>query len=303
MKAILGSDGWANIIQYNYELFVGWSIDQWASHGRTGRDTEEACINILGQDVCFWGTGWAQKYSWTGNDGPLCPVQVDGPRYGPNHSKVLINDGWANVPETSRWAGSCTWYWRMGPDVNMTIPKGPHQLCIRDWLTGTSSVNYGYRIYTTTEIRYHLDMTQINLSDMVDKMRSNRSTEWEWLEHLHPEQLVQITDPNFHTNAGGWAEGENGPGKFAKIVTDGPSPHACSGKWAMDGPKMCEDRPSGLHVILKIMTDGPTVDLISEKANWPSAYADVVSETVMDGPSPLCLDLEKATDGPSPPWV
>ncbi|KAG1893396.1 uncharacterized protein F5891DRAFT_985906 [Suillus fuscotomentosus] len=65
---------------------------------------------------------------------------------------------------------------------------------------------------------------------------------------------------------------------------------------------MCEDRPSGLHVILKIMTDGPTVDLISEKANWPSAYADVVSETVTDGPSPLCLDLEKATDGPSPPW-
>ncbi|KAG1901653.1 uncharacterized protein F5891DRAFT_979170 [Suillus fuscotomentosus] len=127
----------------------------------------------------------------------------------------------------------------------------------------------------------------------------------------------------------GWAcmhKGENGPGGFAKILTDGPSPHVCvhmgSGNRATDGPKMCdwlvgmlgnkgnrwaqnmrpggrampEDRPSGLHVILKITTDGPTVDFISEKANWASAYADAVSETVTDGPSLLCLNSEKATD-------
>ncbi|KAG2049426.1 hypothetical protein BDR06DRAFT_975189 [Suillus hirtellus] len=131
-------------------------------------------------------------------------------------------------------------------------------------------------------------------------------------------------------------KGENGLGRFVKILTDGPSPHVCVhmglGNRAMDGPKMCDqmgqlvgmlgnmgngwaqnvrpdglaipkDRPSGLHVILKITRDGPTMDFISEKANWPSAYADVVSETVMDGPSPLCLDSEKATDRPSPPWV
>ncbi|KAG1855907.1 hypothetical protein C8R48DRAFT_675228 [Suillus tomentosus] len=186
-----------------------------------------------------------------------------------------------------------TRYRWMGPDMDPTIPRSssimvgptyPRPADGQAVVPGIGGWAQIYRIYTTTEIRYHSDTTQINLSDMVDKMRSNRSAEREWLEHLRPEQPVQITDPNFHTDAGGWAE-------------------ACSGKWATDGPKMCEDRPSGLHVILKIMTDGPTVDLISEKANWPSAYADVVSETVTDGPSPLCLDLEKATDGPSPPWV
>ncbi|KAG1891903.1 uncharacterized protein F5891DRAFT_986461 [Suillus fuscotomentosus] len=114
----------------------------------------------------------------------------------------------------------------------------------------------------------------------------------------------------------GWAcmpKGENGPGGFAKIVTDGPSPHLVGmlgnkgNGWAQNvrpgGRAMPEDRPSGLHVILKITTDGPTMDFISEKANWASAYADAVSETVTDGPSPLCLNSEKATDGPSPPWI
>ncbi|KAG1882298.1 uncharacterized protein F5891DRAFT_991325 [Suillus fuscotomentosus] len=120
------------------------------------------------------------------------------------------------------------------------------------------------------------------------------------------------------TDTGGWAEacmleGENGPGGFAKILTDGPSLHLVGmlgnkgNGWAQNvrsgGRAMPEDRPSGLHVILKITTDGPTVDFISEKANWASAYADAVSETVTDGPSPLCLNSEKATDGPSPPWI
>ncbi|KAG2060989.1 hypothetical protein BDR06DRAFT_966799 [Suillus hirtellus] len=117
-------------------------------------------------------------------------------------------------------------------------------------------------------------------------------------------------------------KGENGPGGFVKILTDGPSLHVCVhmdlGNRATDGPKMCDQ--VGLHAqgwaqlvgmlgnkgnrwAPNVRPDGPTVDFISEKANWASAYADVVLDTVTDGPSPQCLNSEKATDRPSPPWV
>ncbi|KAG1805750.1 hypothetical protein EV424DRAFT_1544284 [Suillus variegatus] len=58
----------------------------------------------------------------------------------------------------------------------------------------------------TTSLCIDLHAQSINLSDMADKMRSNRSAEREWPERLRPEQLVQMTDPNFHTDTGGWAE-------------------------------------------------------------------------------------------------
>ncbi|KAG1893778.1 uncharacterized protein F5891DRAFT_985592 [Suillus fuscotomentosus] len=109
---------------------------------------------------------------------------------------------------------------------------------------------------------------------MADKMRSNRSAEREWPERLRPEQPVQMTDPNFHTDTGGWAEvhrdewAQNLVGMLGKKVN----------RWAQNvrpgGFAMPEDRPSGLHVILTITTDGPTVDVISENVNRPGAYAD-----------------------------
>ncbi|KAG1841081.1 hypothetical protein C8R48DRAFT_679385 [Suillus tomentosus] len=123
-------------------------------------------------------------------------------------------------------------------------------------------------------IWYHSDTTQINLSDMADKMRSNRSAEREWPERLRPEQPVQMTDPNFHTDTGGWAEvhrdewAQNLVGMLGKKV-NGWAQNVRPGGFAMP-----EDRPSGLHVILTITTDGPTVDVISENVNRPGAYAD-----------------------------
>ncbi|KAG1788522.1 hypothetical protein EV424DRAFT_1356082 [Suillus variegatus] len=233
MKAILGGDGWANIIQYNYELFtsgpamegpeIGWSIDQWASHGRTGdRVGGPAMKAILG------GDGWANiiRYNYElFTSGPA----IEGPG-GIQKKHALIY--WARMCAAGIPAGPKsileqgmtaphTRYRRMGPDMDPTIPRsssmmvgplyprpvdGPAndgQAVVPVLDGGSSGYRYqcwfSYQIYTTTEIRYHLDTTQINLSDMADKMRSNRSAEWEWPERPRSQQPVQITDPNFHT--------------------------------------------------------------------------------------------------------
>ncbi|KAG1895089.1 uncharacterized protein F5891DRAFT_984539 [Suillus fuscotomentosus] len=122
-------------------------------------------------------------------------------------------------------------------------------------------------------------------------------------------------------------EGENGPGGFAENF-DGWAQHAScrhtrkkGNRWAQNvgpgGPAYLRIGPAVLHVILKIMTDGPTMDLIPEKANWSSTYADGLGNSdgwaqlpsILTwkqrrmGPSLLYLDSEKATDGPNPPWI
>ncbi|KAG1837869.1 hypothetical protein C8R48DRAFT_680191 [Suillus tomentosus] len=90
MKAILGSDGWANIMQYHF-------------HGRTGdRAGGPAMKAILGSD------GWANIMQYH----LMCAAGVPaGPKSGwaqiwTQPFQVLINDGWADDPRPADGAAN-----------------------------------------------------------------------------------------------------------------------------------------------------------------------------------------------------
>ncbi|KAG1797597.1 hypothetical protein EV424DRAFT_1352762 [Suillus variegatus] len=114
MKAILGGDGWANIIRYNYELFTSGP----AIEGPGGIQKKHALIywarmcaagipagpkSILGQGMTAPHTRYRQMGPDMDPTIPRSSLMMVGPLY-PRPADGPANDGQAVVPGIGGWA-------------------------------------------------------------------------------------------------------------------------------------------------------------------------------------------------------